>query len=400
LPFSSLVGVLLWVFCPREARVDFAIAALFLVPICAAACGTVVVGLHFAPGAVILWLGVVGNLALGYFAVVLLAGRTATVLSVCVIASSVFATVQLFAILGGTIPFLASYSMPGYASVVANAATILQYIRRPFGQFPEPSFMAGSLTLAILSVVVIARRFGGGRLSRLDLIAVLSGSAAIALSQSGSAILGLGIIVAVATLTSPSGRARASLILLVIPAAAVSSWVFGERDSSTNYSWRDRLASVQAGLDYWSSDVGRLWFGLGRGGASQSFSAGLIDLSDYAFVQAPPDIYSVLGRILVEFGLLPGLFVVVVLLAWVARSYSGGHIWIVRGLLMSAWLLVAGITITYDSAAWIWILPGLGLAHLLAPNERQSSADVDRHAIGTGSSSRQQPRDGRSPIAD
>ena len=53
---------------------------------------------------------------------------------------------QAYAFTQGYLPLQFLYVNPSFLSVQDNAETIVQYIRRPFGLFPEPSAMSSSLT--------------------------------------------------------------------------------------------------------------------------------------------------------------------------------------------------------------------------------------------------------------
>jgi hypothetical protein len=65
---------------------------------------------------------------------------------------------QLYGFSTGEFPLLFLYVNPSFLSVQENVATIVQYIQRPFGLFPEPSAMTSSL--APWTLFWIAEIFG------------------------------------------------------------------------------------------------------------------------------------------------------------------------------------------------------------------------------------------------
>lgn len=77
-------------------------------------------------------------------------------LRVFLIAAAAYTAVQKYFLDNGVIPFVSLYEMPGYWSVPENAEVIIEYVRRPFGWFPEPSFMAGTLVLGAMALVLLS----------------------------------------------------------------------------------------------------------------------------------------------------------------------------------------------------------------------------------------------------
>ncbi|MDR7188701.1 hypothetical protein J2Y46_001524 [Microbacterium sp. BE35] len=311
------------------------------------------------PTAAVTWLGAAGAFAAGAVGVLCMRDKLASLLAWLVLLTSLFGFFQYFALRAGFIPFVELYRAPGYASVEANAPAILLYIRRPFAQFPEPSFMAGSLTLAVLAMLLIARYFGRTRLRRVEKAAVLAGAIVIVLSESGSAVAGLGAI-AVALLASSARSIGAQIraALLIVLAAAGAIWVIEQRSSILNFSWGDRMMSIIASAQFWASDIQTFLFGLGRGGLTAAYSSGRVDVSGFQFTQQPPDVFSAIGRVLFESGLFAGGAVLLILVLLIVR---GGALVapLFSVAMITAWLVVGGITISYESAAFIWLLPGV-----------------------------------------
>ncbi|MFE5672281.1 hypothetical protein ACFQ58_11830 [Agromyces sp. NPDC056523] len=370
LSVGALLGLVAWIIGPRIPRLDGTLALFITLPIVVNALSTLLIQAPLPPAGVLTWLNLVGAFAAGVLAVLALRGRFATAISLMVTVSALFALVQYAALRAGTIPFLELYDAPGYASVEANSYAILNYIQRPFAQFPEPSFMAGSLTLALITMVMV-RRYFGGRLRAHESTAVLLGGIVITLSESGSAILGLGLVAVSIVMSAERSLKNQTLALLLISVAVVAAiWIVGERGLASNFSWGDRLGSIAVAVRHWSADVGSLLLGLGRGGLAAGFESGAVDLSGYTFVQIPRDAISAIVRIIVEFGLIGGMTVVAIMLVQIVRGARlvRTQLW---WFVVAAWLVVAGLTVSYESADWLWLAPGAAMGIVL--HYRQAS---------------------------
>jgi hypothetical protein len=294
-----------------------------------------------------------------------------------------FAVLQKIYLEQGMIPFLQYYSLPGYASVQSNAEVITRYIRRPFAFFPEPSFMAGTLALAIAALIIM-RRFNSPRLSKWEYLLSVACVGAIYLSDSGSGLVSIGLILFVLLWPMVKGGWRITLVLAVVGVTAwLGSQVLESRGLAQNYSWSDRSASILGALRYFVSSEGNLLLGVGKGAASLLFRQGEIPLDGLQYFTALPDVFSVIGRLWLECGLLYGVALTLSCLAVIAhrvRVISGGAVAVACAGL---WVLVAGLTISYESAAWIWAFPGifLGLSIINAANTSQeviASSDTVR----------------------
>lgn len=278
-------------------------------------------------------------------------------LSIGVLVSGGWGVAQKFLFLDrGVLPGIGYYDLPGYASVRAKEFEIVTYVRRPFGLFPEPSFMAGSLAIAIVALIML-RRWAEGSLRRTDLLAIAVGTTAIILSASGSAVASVGLIV-VATFWART-RAGGRTVGLVVGGAAVyfvGRSILGERGSG-NWSWGDRADSILSGFDYQTSNVAAALWGIGRGNSTVFYQSGEIPSGRFGSINSNPDMYSVLGRVVLENGLLAGSALVLGMALAIALPAEG----IARTdriMALAVWLIVAGLTVSYDSAAFIWFLPG------------------------------------------
>ncbi|MEX5255843.1 hypothetical protein [Kocuria arenosa] len=297
-------------------------------------------------------------------AVLFLRERVIAWLSWTLLFSALFVVVQkhVFIDVLQTVPFAALYELPGYWTFTEDPETFLTYVKRPFGMFPESSFMAGSLSLMAMALVVLlyhyGRQAGAKELAALGLVVW-----AVAVSGSGSAVVVLGLVVVAALITTARQHPRAALFLLppaLLTAGIVSVSTLAERQRGFNYSWADRYGSIAASTRLMLQDPVVFWTGLGRGGANQMFLDEKMPLGLYQHFNPLPDIYSVVGRVLLEQGMLVGLAFVASLCVLVLRAGGGCRTWL--GLCsLVVWVVASGMTISYDSAYWIWGLPGLFL---------------------------------------
>ena len=274
-------------------------------------------------------------------------------------ASCAFAIVQKFVFLDrGSIPLIGYYRAPGYASVEANAQVIVTYVKRPFGLFPEPSFMAGTLILAF-SGLVVANYASQSRIRRSDMMLGAVLVAVLYLSRSGAAIAGCALLaVMLGTTLRPGWRKVVVFAGSGVVSAGIAAQTLGARSSVLNWSWDDRLTSIQAASRYALEDLSTLLFGVGRGNTVEAFASGDVRLDGYQYFHIIPDIYSVVGRLLFENGLLVGGAMVAILVA--SQLKAAQTVGKLRSVIICVlWVLVAGLTISYDSATWIWALPGL-----------------------------------------
>ncbi|MEV4687294.1 hypothetical protein [Microbacterium sp. LWH3-1.2] len=360
-PAAAVVGALAWLASPRSRAIDSFVLTLFVVPTVVSAIAAVFTGAPFPLSGVLMWAGTAATVAGGAAAIVALRRSLSALLSWLIIGTALFGIVQLAAIRSGVIPFVEFYRASGYASVETNAFAIITYIQRPFAQFPEPSFMAGSMSLALIAMVVIARGRTRERLTSLNSCALLLGAVVVFLSASGSAIVCLALIAVVLVLTSRRSLAnQVRAVVAVVIAGIGGSLILQERGVASNFSWGDRFGSIVVAFDYWVADVGRLFLGAGRGQITTAFTSGVIDPAGYQFVQVPADVYSVQARVLFEYGLLGGAVILFMCCLVIVRQF-GSSTPAVGVIGLGAWIVVAGFTISYESASMIWLIPGVAL---------------------------------------
>jgi hypothetical protein len=280
--------------------------------------------------------------------------------------SAGYALIQKVFLEAGVIPFLGYYQLPGYASVAFNAEVILRYIRRPFGFFPEPSFMAGSMALAVAAMVVLVYRCLG-RLRKSDLVTIGLAVTAIFLSDSGSGLASIGLVLLMAIWPAFKGGKRLVLAIgIVCISAFLASNVLESRGLLQNYSWSDRLASIIGAMRFLVTSDNIALLGAGKGAGPSLFQRGSIPLDGLQYFTPIPDVFSVLGRLVLECGLVFGLGLIIILSVLLIRAGALDGGLFIGIVFASTWLLIAGLTISYETAAWIWATPGIALGLLQA----------------------------------
>lgn len=280
---------------------------------------------------------------------------TATLLCIrtMVIFTSLFAILQKYVFFDrGIIPFLNLYEAPGYASVTLNANAILLYMKRPFAQFPEPSFLAGTLALAAIAMIFLS-----GRLMTFNMVdrgALVLALITLNISQSGLVFVAVGVILVFWIGVEKNSSLRL-LAIISAPIAIVFAAVdlANRRLIEANWSWVDRLATLTQGFEYTFSNPATFFSGVGIGNTPFLFASNKVEIGLEAF-NAAPDIYSVFGRFVMSAGVAGLILLVFVLLAPTWRSLNKELNKLISLAILTTWLTVATLVITYDSAAWVW----------------------------------------------
>jgi hypothetical protein len=314
-------------------------------------------------------------------AVDVLRERSVMIISTCISVSAILAIVQKFLYLDkGVVPWVELYNMPGYASVSLNAHTIALYIKRPFGLFPEPSFLAGTLALASAGLIVLINNYEL-KVRMPVAISLFLATFTIYISDSGSGVICIAVL-ATATLV-PYVRQNRGVILLMPVALAIAVWlglsIALSRQAGVNTSWNDRFASIAGGAKLWTSEPGTFLLGVGRGMVPAYFRDGGVPFTGMTVYSNISDIYSALGRVVLESGILFG-FPLVVWMAILILRLGRQKTTLLGVLFTLLWSVVAGLTISYETAAWIWLLPGICLAANLAgttTDTRRSGVSVE-----------------------
>lgn len=360
---AALAGLAALLTYRRTGWLDTLAAVLLVIPLVANAIATVAGAYGFYIPALVTWVNVVGPFIGATIAALHSRQFLTSILKFLLFTSGAYAIIQWFCIKIGFVPFIQWYFLPGYADIRTLERVIVLYTQRPFGQFPEPSVLAASLTLGSLLLVVLVRTEESIRFGKLGIFALALSAAAVVLSQSATGIIGLGLLAVAVVSSAKAFHARLWGSGVILAAAVASSWVLDQRQSVQNYSWGDRVNSILVSLDYWVSDPQRLFLGLGRGGLSHAFTSGAIGLANDEFVQVPMDAYSALVRFMVEIGLGGGL-VILLVFVWPFFSKKVGLAGVPRVSVFVAWLLTTATAVSYETVSMCWILPGalLGIA--------------------------------------
>lgn len=361
LPLSTLLAGWLLLRNLHRGRILACTVVLLLVPLLASGVRMFISPEPFSVSGQVTWIFYLLPLPAMAVAVLVLREKMLPWLAWTITASATIAMVQKYLYLDrGIVPWLWAYEAPGYASVRDLAPLLAEYVRRPFGLFPESSFMAGTLAMMVMGMVLLERRLTGA-LRPAGLLAVGCACAAIAVSGSGTSLVSLCLIAA--TALWPLLRSRPFIAVYVLPLALGGALWFGlaslgARTESFNWSWADRTASLLGSLRVLLSDPGIFLLGIGRGSSTVYFSQGRVPLLGLDHYNQLTDIFSVLGRMVLENGVLFGL--PLVLWMGVVIAGAGGRRRPLSGLAaLVCWLVAAGVAISYDSAFWIFGLPGL-----------------------------------------
>jgi hypothetical protein len=293
-----------------------------------------------------------------------------------VIFTSVFAILQKYVFFErGIIPFLNLYEAPGYAAVIPNANVILLYMKRPFAQFPEPSFLAGTLALAAIAMIFLSARLL--TFNMIDRSALVLALLALYISQSGLVFVAVGVILVFWIGVEKNSSLRIFAIIsapIAIVFAAVD--LANRRLIESNWSWVDRLSAITQGLEYTFSNPATFFSGVGIGNTPLLYASNKVEIGLEAF-NAAPDIYSVFGRFLMSAGVAGLILLVFVLLAPTWRSLNKELDKPISFAILTTWLTVATVVITYDSAAWVWGFGALFWGFADRKNARDTEVELE-----------------------
>ncbi len=378
LPLSSVVSMLLILRCARHMPVMWTALLVGAVPFLASFVRMFVSPQPVLVSGSITWLVSTLPVAGAAAAVLFLGPRAIAWLSWTILLSAAFTLVQkyVFFDLFDTIPFESFYDLPGYANVSDFSETFIMYVRRPFGLFPETSFMVGSLSLMAMALVVVVRHHQRTMTPR-DVVALAFVLWAVAISGSGAAVVVLGVVLIAAIAPYAVRRAWAAVLLVPLGLAGavyVGVNVLQDRRESFNWSWADRGSSIVASVKYMLSDPAAFLLGVGRGRSNELFLTGRMPLGDLQHYNPLPDIYSVIGRVLLESGMVFGLALILVLSVLCLRSGGRNPLWLGACTLV-VWLVVAGGTTSYDSAFWVWGIAGVCLGLELSRSAHDPELD-------------------------
>ncbi|WP_394940684.1 hypothetical protein [Psychromicrobium sp. YIM B11713] len=361
-PFSSIFGGYLLIRGCRDRRIFWLSAGVLLAPFLASFFRMFITSEQWSVAGSLTW--VISLIPLSAMVVAVLALKSALIgwLRAILIFSAGISLVQKYFFLDqGVVPWLWVYDVPGYAPVRLLAPTIAAYIRRPFGLFPEPSFMGGTLGIVAIALILTAMAFKRP-LRVIDWVALALTCWVTAISGSGTAIVAPFLIVICAAL--PLFKRFAGILAIIMPlllfaVGTAASLVLNQRQSVTNWSWVDRSNSIIAAVRYLFSDVAVFFLGIGRGNTSPYFLSGKIPTNDLPHSEVLPDVYSVFLRVVLENGVLFGLPIILLMMFFVVRADTSSKLRISGWAALIIWLIAGGLAISYDSAFWLFGFPGM-----------------------------------------
>ena len=347
--YSPPVGALIFAFAPAVGTLVLIASGLFIAP--SAIKGAVLFLLLVNPLLVLPMIVRNNDLA-----------RIKNVLCLTLVASSLFGFYQRLALDRGRIPFIENYVMPGYPAIPASRGGFSLSTQRVFGWFPEPSFMAGSMCVSIVLIVVI-NLVTTGRIDRVTWMVLGVSGIAIFMTKSGLVAPFLVFLILVILCFKRTARQSKAVLAVASVLGVITAYItFSGRLSNAGWSWGDRYASIYGSIRFVAADPLRALFGLGRDGASYSFSTLAIYVDDLNPQFYPRGVYSAFVRYVVEGGVVFGLIPLLLLMLSIYTSLRGSIGRLSATMALFAVAVVPTIAVSYDSAAMIWIACGLLLA--------------------------------------
>jgi hypothetical protein len=276
--------------------------------------------------------------------------------------NTLFVVFQLFFFQRNQFLFPQAFNVNGLNALFKSAENWAQYVKRPMGWFPEPSYMAFSLSLMLLlSVLLFSRltineKLVIGRIWRLSFWTSIG---TIILSQSAIAPIAILTILMIAIRTkSIDGSLNNRLLLTLVPIMSII-YLLVNRLQINNFSWSDRISAATVSLRHLiDTSIGHILFGFGRDSAQYYFKSQALFLDYSTFTESPEDIFSTLFRFVFEFGILGltlFLFLSKLIYSALRNEYGGST----AATISLFWLIGISFFNSYDSSAWIWLFPGL-----------------------------------------
>lgn len=367
LPLSSIVATYLIVRFLRNSTILVYTVVALAVPFAATFVRSFVSPHQVEIAPYIAWTAYALPLPAMAAAVLVLRRRLVPLLSITIGVSSLVGLVQRAYLEQNVLPWQWYYWAPGYASINAQAREIANYNHRAFGLFPEPSFMAGTLVLTTLLLLALLV-YWDLSYSWREVFALATVTPALLLSSSGSVVPTFVFLLA-AAMAPMRKHLRKALFLspvLIVLAGYVGITLLEERTgSSFNFSWYDRSASIVIALNEWVDSSTGFILGLGRGMINVYYRQHRMPLDKSEHYHEIVDIFSVLLRTLIENGVF-GMALICLMSIPFFKFRRPASVVVQVGAWVS-WVIVAGLTITYDSAFWLWGLPGAFLGLQLLP---------------------------------
>jgi hypothetical protein len=360
IPFTVMLSVV-WLLISARKSPPFGMVVLWLAPVVSVFCG-VIFGVEQAPSALpgcilfVMWslpmLATYNMVKTGYVA------SLRKGLKVGLVLSSVYALWQAYEISNDNLPFKDFYELNGYPSAQGTGPEGVFSTQRPYGWFPEPSFLAGSICLGVLALV-ICEKCVHGRLTKSGWLIVLLSTSVGLLTRSGVVIACVLPIVILILVGRTEKKRALSLIFMLLAGSYFALWIYQSRTGESGWSWGDRYASTYGVLRFALQSWNTTLFGIGRDSGAFLFGRGSIQVLDLSPQFLPRGVYSTIVRYIAEggilFGLVPLLIVSIGLFSRL-RAVFGGPAGLCAVLV---WLLVPLLGISYDTAALIWMVGGV-----------------------------------------
>jgi len=273
---------------------------------------------------------------------------------------------QLYGFAHGQFPLLGLYVNPSFFSVQDNVHTIVRYIRRPFGLFPEPSAMSSSLApwaifwLAEACGLIRLRQAPSRWLRALFVVAAIGAVGLIILSRSGHAMITLAALAILASAVFLRSRATLgnyiTLLLVSCVVLPLCAWLavtalgerVGGRGMLGDASWQLRAESLRVGFSIWIGGDFWTWvFGTGPG---------LISIAIWREARLEA-VWSVLLPYVYQTGIL-GAAVVCWSGYYLARVWRSTRLSAGYALMLLVWLVGITITTSYGHLLPIWVALG------------------------------------------
>ncbi len=299
---------------------------------------------------------------------------------------------QVFAFERGEFPFAALMSTNASMAVTAqDIPTYVEYVKRPFGLFPEPSAMGACVGpwLVLITSALFARGRGGSRRRTAILaLALASGIGLVVASKSGMAapiVAGTAIAALASAFSWRRSLGTRGAALLMSAAIALASAVWLSENASSRFdfaqndSWQARLESLKLAVRSLAASVDsgdNFLVGVGPGQSYAAVNSTALKYQGGAGVTA---VWSVGMNYAMETGLL-GIIAMLVLAAFAAWSIWASRERLTGALFALVWLSGISFGTSFVGQPALWT----ALAALLSWRSIVERGRLDR-AAGTSS---------------
>lgn len=273
---------------------------------------------------------------------------------------------QVFAFDRGEMPFAGLLrTNPAMAGVTEDIPTYVEYVKRPFGLFAEPSAMAACIGpwLVVVTSALFARRREGSRRRTATLAAAFAGGLwLVVASKSGLAapiVAGTAVAALAAALSWRRRVATRAAALVMSGAVALAASVWLSRNAAARFeldendSWQARLESLKLGVGSLaaSAESGeRFLVGVGPGQAHAAVNSTSLKYGAGGGVTA---VWSVGLTYAMETG-LAGILAMLVLAGTAASSIWASRARVAGAMCALVWLsgVLVGTSFVGQPALW------------------------------------------------